>query len=119
MSQVFVPSSGGSVSYPISVSNGGTGSITAPSALTALGGAASGANSDIDALLATSLTLGDFTSDIGFFGTTPTGQPTLFSVSVPASPATYDATDLDFQLSNLVDGINEIITQLQTLGLSA
>ena len=119
MSQVFVPSSGGSVSYPISVSNGGTGSITAPSALTALGGAVSGTNSDIDSLLASSLTLGGATSDVGFFGTTPVTQPSLLSVSVDPSPVAYDATDLDFQLSALVDGINEIITQLQNLGLSS
>jgi len=112
-------SSGSSLATPVSIANGGTGSITASSALTALGGAVSGTNSDINALLATSLTLGDSSNDIGFYGTTPTGQPTLFDAGIGSMPVTYDPDDLDFTLSVLVDSINSIINALQTLGLSA
>jgi len=107
MSYILFASSGGGITQPITLTADIDADDFSIQDLTELGAGSLG------------LTIGGAVSDIGFYGATPTGQPVLFSVTVDASPVAYDATDLDFQLSVLADGINEIITQLQNLGLAS
>tara|TARA_R110000824_G_scaffold99927_1_gene237569 strand:+ start:6615 stop:6938 length:324 start_codon:yes stop_codon:yes gene_type:complete len=65
------------------------------------------------------LTIGTGADDIGFYGTTPIPQGTLATVGINAMPIAYDPNDLDFTLSVLVDGINNITLELQNLGLAS
>tara|TARA_R110000822_G_C15202780_1_gene482552 strand:- start:453 stop:773 length:321 start_codon:yes stop_codon:yes gene_type:complete len=67
----------------------------------------------------TGIIIGSGSNDIGFFGNAPSPQGVLNNVGVSAMPLTYDNSDLDFAFTSLVDGINGIILQLQTLGLTS
>ncbi len=122
MSQVFTPTD--PITYPISVANGGTGSDTAPSALTALGAAANGVNTDItsltaDDLLGTTLTIGTDTGSIGFYGATPSTIQTGTGPTLDPQGGTYDDVALNTALDDLSGSINALINQLITLGLLA
>ena len=115
---------GGGLATPVSIANGGTNSITAAAALISLGAAANGINTDItsltaDELIGTNLTIGDAVGNIGFFGSFPNPQSTIAPAGLAAQPAAYNQGDINFALDYLVDEINNLVGELQLLGLVA
>lgn len=83
--------SGGGLTVPIAVASGGTGSITAGAARTALGAAASGANADVTSL--TGLTTALSVAQGGTASTTAAAARTVLGAA--ASGANADITSLN------------------------
>ena len=107
MSYILFASSGGGITQPITLTADIDADDFSIQDLTELGAGSLG------------LTIGTGADDLGFYGTPPVSQGFLATVGINAMPGAYDPNDLDFTLSVLVDGINNITVALQTLGLSS
>ena len=107
------------MSYILFASSGG--GITQPITLTADIDADDFSINNVSNLTAgtTGVIIGTGADDIGFYGATPVPQGFLATVGINAMPGAYDPNDLDFTLSVLVDGINNITVALQSMGLSS
>lgn len=69
----------------------------------------------------TGVTIGsNATQKVGFYGATPVVRAGVINpVSSAPSPPTYDNLALDANFSNIDDAINDILTALQNIGITA
>ncbi len=105
------------MSYILFASSGG--GITQPITLTADIDADDFSINNITNLTAgtTGLIIGEATDSLSFFGAPITTQASGTFVNLIPQGAAYSEGDINFSLDELRDGINNVILELQTLGL--